>query len=139
LSQAADRNIFNEQDVTSRADRLEWREQLDGAVDRLLVLAIHVHVRAQSPPDQRVFPRFDHVSRLFGRSVYVKRSSSMHLVLHLVQVVSWFPVSLMCLSDNCSSTYASVPLSWQITFLLVKSACKGPYVVVVCKLWPHCC
>ena len=63
----------------------------------------------------------------------------MHLVLHLVQVVTWFPVSLMCLSDNCSSTYASVGVPWQITFLLVKSACKGPDVAVVSKLWSRCC
>jgi hypothetical protein len=55
----------------------------------------------------------------------------MHLVLHIAQVLAWFPLSLMCLSDNCatSSEMFGVGFQWNVLFLLVKCSCQRPRAV----------
>jgi hypothetical protein len=63
--------------------------------------------------------------RLFGRGIYIKRSSSLHLVLHILQVVAWFPIALMCLSDDCSGvdSFGGLGAAWNYVFLFVKCSC----------------
>lgn len=84
----------------------------------------------------------DSLLRLFGRSVYVQRSSGMHLVLHILQIVAWFPISLLCLSDKCDAVAVTVGSvwkpAWHVVFLFVKCSCTlstGYYAVVALSPW----
>ena len=69
--------------------------------------AIRFHVCSQFADGAIEFLSLMFPLRLFGRGIYIKRSSSLHLVLHILQVVAWFPISLMCLSDDCSAVNPS--------------------------------
>lgn len=94
-------------------------------MDSVFFFAIRFHVCSQFANGAIEFLSLMFPLRLFGRGIYIKRSSSLHLVLHILQVVAWFPISLMCLSDDCSAVNSIGGLGalWNYVFLFVKCSC----------------